>query len=80
MTVPPVEEQVQQLQSPIDRLWYIAQLERGVEMADLDRAPMYGSKSVLKHLAMVGSNNPMNRREGTVKPFSMTITVGDIHE
>lgn len=50
---PRVCEQLRQLQDPVDRLWWLAQLERGIEVADIDREPRFGSRAVLSHLAEV---------------------------
>lgn len=33
------------------RLWWLAQIERGVEQADIDREPLLGSDIVLLELA-----------------------------
>jgi len=51
MTVDRIEEQIEQLQHPVDRLWWFAQLERGIELSATDREPRYGSSKVLRLLA-----------------------------
>lgn len=36
--------------TPIDRLWWFAQIERGVEVADIQREPLVGSEQVIEWL------------------------------
>lgn len=59
---PRVCEQVRQLQDPVDRLWWFAQLERGIEVADIDRDPRFGSRRVLSHLAEVYGGPSLPKR------------------
>lgn len=63
MNDPRIEAQIEQLNTPIDRLWWFAQLERGVEVAAIDREPQYGSKKVIDRMVNVyWTENPPRPR------------------
>ena len=53
MTCPTIQEQLARLDNSVDRVWWFAQLERGIEVADIDREPRYGSDEALRVLAEV---------------------------
>lgn len=61
-----MEEQPSQLQSPVDRLWWFAQMEQGIEEADLDREPRFGSKQVLHRLTKVYRRDPSRDLEDVI--------------
>jgi hypothetical protein len=61
-----MEEQLSQLQNPVDRLWWLAQMERGVEKADLDREPRIGSERVLERLLNIYERDPSRELEDVV--------------
>jgi len=61
-----MEEQLAQLQSPVDRLWWLAQMERGIDEADLDREPRIGSERVLQRLLDVYERDPRRELEDVV--------------
>ncbi len=74
-------EQVAQLDDPIDRLWWFAQMERGIEVADIDREPKIGSATVLDYIAQEGSYN-VKKESGLsgARPrrLSVEVTIGDV--
>lgn len=53
MNDPRIAAQIEQLQTPVDKLWWFAQLERGIEVSTLDREPQYGSKEILQRLGNI---------------------------
>jgi hypothetical protein len=44
-------QQLLSLDSDIDRLWWLAQMEVGITSADIDREPKYGPSPVLELIA-----------------------------
>jgi len=66
MTRARMEEQLSQLQSPVDRLWWLAQMERGIDEADIDREPAIGSERVLELLLDVYENDESRELEGVI--------------
>lgn len=55
-----IEQQIVELNSPIDRLWWFAQLERSVENSD-KYEPMVGSIDVLDRIMLLRS--PMSDKD-----------------
>ena len=53
MDNPRISAQIEQLQNPVDKLWWFAQLERGIEISDTNREAKYGSKTVLMRLGKI---------------------------
>lgn len=51
----------EKLETPIDKLWWFAQLERGVEIVDGEREPMVGSKEVVNRIAK--EKEPLTSRD-----------------
>lgn len=55
-----IEQQIVELDSPIDRLWWFAQLERSVENSD-KYEPIVGSSDVLDRIMLLRS--PMSDKD-----------------
>lgn len=61
-----MEAQLAQLQHPVDRLWWLAQMERGIDEADIDREPAIGSERVLERLLDVYEKDERRQMEEVV--------------
>jgi len=62
-----VDNQLAHFQDPVDRLWWLAQVERGIENADIGREPRYGSERVLNEIARVYENDNQKEKVYTNK-------------
>lgn len=69
MDDPRISAQIEQLQNPVDRLWWFAQLERGIERSGIDRTPHYGSMVVLTRLCDVCGDPRDNRYRSSMRVY-----------
>lgn len=65
-------------QSTVAKLWRLAELERGVERADIDREPRYGSEEVIDSMTVVHKGEPRHLSGKRELSIPVTITVGDM--
>jgi len=66
----PVKEQIVQLDNPIDRLWWFAQLERAIEVST-EREPIVGSEKVLNRITT--EKEPLTDRDMFDMQFETTM-------
>jgi len=45
-----IQEQIEELETEVEMLWWIAELEAGIERSSLDREPKFGSRTVIQYI------------------------------
>lgn len=74
----PLTEQLYELDTTVERLWWLAQLERGVEITDTGREPMFGSSMVLNAAASeINSSNRDDTVGMMMRHIKTEITIGN---